>query len=364
MIKKSPKVKGSALLLRIYEGLTRGRISILCVSNRRSLERVGLETGHVKRFASGVRLLYRAGLRIVHRIVRHEGPSIIIVSSVRAVFRRSMDSTPKDISRIERSAGVLVRVTGKVKISVFVMNRIAGRKGITNPEILRRVISAILCFRNSQRTSCHVLHTIGGHFKSAGRVNIFRVYGANLRRIGGPSRCVLGNEPRSTSNSIITYSVRKAQPVLIRVRTLIYRDGFNVPEQATIKASFGEIGLLVTILRGGMKLHLTTSSTCIGVTKKVGVARPTVSLKVYLTVISDTGSVIVPSGIVMFNRINLDNRVHTIGVTNRHIRRTGGLKFKAIILPRIYESSIKGIRKVGLICISRVHSTVNCVVGG
>lgn len=357
LMKKSPKVKGSALLLRIYREVT-GRRGVLCVSNRRSRARVGLHTGHVNRFDRGLLLLYRAGLKVVHDIVRGRGPRLIVVSSVRAVCDRRIGSTPKDISRIHRSAGMFVRLTGKLYVPVFVINRIAGRKAITNPHILRRVISAMLCFRKSHRTSCQVLETIGGHFNSAGRVNIFRVERGKLMRMRGPSRCVLDKGPRGTSNSIMTYSVRKAHPVLLRVRTLITEAGFNVPEEATTKASCGEIGLLVTMLRGQLNVGLKGYSTCMGVTNKVGVGRPTVSLKVIVTLISDCQGHPVSRGAVIFNRINLDNRMHTIGVPRRHITRTGGLKFRAYVLPRIYVGAIGSIGKVGLLNIGDIGRTI------
>lgn len=361
LIKKSPKVNGSALLLRIYQGLSKRGLSMLCISKRRSLRRVGLHTRQVNAFDSRLRLLYRADLSAVHAMVRQGGPRVIIVSDVRAVCGRGISSTPNDISRIHRSANILVRVTGKVSVSVFVIKRIAGRKIITNPHMLRRVISAILCFRKSHRRDCQVLHNIGGHFNSAGRVNIFRVHVRKLIRIRGPSRCVLDNGPGSTSNSIITYSVRNAHPVLLRVRTLVYRDCFGGPEEATAKASFGHIGLLVTILRGHVKVRLSSYSTCMGVTNKVHVGRPTVSLKVILTVVSDGLSLAVSRGAVYFNRIKLDKRIHNMDVTRRHITRTTGLNFRMYVLPGMSLPSMKGGCTVGLVKITGIERTLSTV---
>ncbi len=84
LVNNSPNVKGSALLLRVYSRLKRGR-GVLCVSNRRSRNRLGLHTSHLRITISALFILYRGSLSAILTAVRRRGPSVIVISSVRAV---------------------------------------------------------------------------------------------------------------------------------------------------------------------------------------------------------------------------------------------------------------------------------------
>ncbi len=361
LLDNSPKVKGSAVLLRIY-GTINGSLDILCMSNRRSTIRVGVHTREVNIGNSGIGVVASASIRTMYRCVGSRGPSLIVVSSVRAVAITRLSSSTKDVIRIERDAGVLLHAKGDLRVPVFVMDRIGGNKSVTNPGIVRRVISAILCFRNRHGRTCEVLHTVGGHFNSAGRVNIFRVKSNKLVRIRGPSTRLLSNEVASISNKYVAYVVRNAEPVLSRIRTLMAAANFNGPHHASANFSCGHLDLVLTILRGHVKLCFSGLSTCLGVVNNVGVSRPTTSLTMTLTLISNVGSMPVSSGVITFNRVNLSNRMESISHTGTEIDRTTHLNFAGYVLPGTYLGRVASYpTSVALIKIEGLHRTVTTI---
>ncbi len=173
------------------------------------------------------------------------------------------------MARMHRYASTVVQLMGHLGVPTFLIKRMGGSNTVTNPGIVRRVISYILCFRKSERSDCHLLHYIGGHCNSAGRVNIFRVDSGNLRRIRGPSRVLLSNHPLGIDNTYITYGVRKAEPVLTRMRNLISPANFNGPHHVTANFSCGHLTLVLTILRGQTNCFFSGLSACIGIMKNL-----------------------------------------------------------------------------------------------
>lgn len=307
----------------------------------------------------------RGSISRVYNLVRGRGPSLIIVSSVRAVHYVSVSSSSNAIDRIGRDTTQLLTITGGRRVPVFVIKRIGGSNTVTNPGIVRRVISAILCFRNSGVLPCHVLQTTGGHCNSAGRLNVFSVAKRKLRRVRGPSRVLLRKHPLNISNGYITYAVRNDHPVLDRVRTLTAGAGFPTPHHTYDNCSCGHVGLLVTILRGHTKCFFNGLSICVGVIDNVALQSATYSLTIYLDVISSLLSYPIDSGLVTVNRINLNNRIHDIPGLRRHLQRTRQVNFRHTIIPgrdltRLGPTSCPN---VGLMKTTCVSSTVRTLGG-
>lgn len=339
LVNNRPNVKGSALILRAMLHVPRGHV--LCISNRRDAHRLGLHTSHLADTSDSYLVMYRASLRRVCIRVGGVHPSVIVVSSVRAVSARALRSSPKDVTRMQRYSTSVLHFTGRARATIVLVKRVGGRKDVTNPGMLRRVISAMLRFRNSRRCVCHVLHDVGGHFKDATRLNVCRVQRSKLQRIDGPSRLLLDRSRRNVDNVTVTSTVRNVEPFLVRARTLIDDTMCNGPRHSTAKFSVHHVGVLLTMLRGHMNFGLTRGSIFLGVTNKLGIGSPTVSLTIVDSVLSDGVSATVRPRIYVTKRVNLSNRVHPIGHVRRHVKRTRGLKFGQFVLPGC------GVRKLG-----------------
>lgn len=338
LLNNRPKVNGSALILRAMLRLPSG--GMLCVSKRRDTQRLGLHTSHVPRGSSSYLVIYRASLRRVCIRVGGAQPSLIVVSSVRAVSARAVSSSPNDLMRMHRYSTSVLGFTGRAGAPIVLVNRVGGRKDVTNPGMLRRVMSAMLRFRNSRRCVCHVLHDVGGHFKDATRLNVCRVHRGNLHRIDGPSRLLLDRSRSKVDKITVTSTVRKIHPFLVRARTLIDSTMCKGPRHSTAKFSLQHVGVLLTMLRGQMKFGLTRGSIFLGVTNKLGIGSPTVSLSIVDTVLSDGVSARVRHSAYVTNRMKLDNRVQPMGHVRRHVKRTRGLNFGRVLVPG------RGLRKV------------------
>lgn len=338
LVNNRPNVKGSALILRAMLHVPREHI--LCVSNRRDTQRLGLHTSHLAATSDSYLVIYRASLRRVCMRVGGAGPSLIVVSSVRAVSARGVRSSPNDVTRMHRYSTSVLHFTGRARAPMLLVKRVGGRNDVTKPGILRRVMSTMLRFRNSRRCVCHVLQDVGGHFKDATRLNVCRVQRSKLQRIDGPSRLLLSRSRRNVDKMTVTSTVRKMHPFLVRARTLIDSTMCNGPRHSTAKFSLHHVGVLLTMLRGQMNFGLTRGSIFLGVTKKLGMGSPTVSLTIVDTVLSSGVSTSVRPRIYVTNRVKLSNRVHPMGQVRRHVNRTRGLKFGHVLLPG------RGLRKV------------------
>ncbi len=361
LLSNRPNVNGSALLLRVYSSLNASG-GILCISNRRSSKRLGLHTRELSIGNGGLFVLARAGVRGVLRRTGGVGPSIVVTSSIRAVCSSEVDSTPNDVAGIGRITVTFVTGTGSRSVSMVLIKRVGGRNDVTNPGILRRVISTILDFRNSGGRACHVVHTGGGHCNSAGRVNIFRVASGKLHRITGPSRVLLTSHPASASNGYTIYAVRNAHPVITRVRTLIAPAAFPTPHHASGNVSCGHGCLVLTILRGQLNLHFSGGSFCLGIVNNLRVGRATSSLNVTLTLVSSLASAIVPSDLVTVNRLKLTKRYHNVTGIRLHIGRTTHLKFSATIVPTRGGGTI-GMSKVRVVTLGGMCSLLGLLGG-
>ncbi len=370
LLNNRPNVKGSALVLRAILQLACGQI--LCIDKRRDTHRLGLQTSHLIAGAkngtssilthSSYVIIYRASLRRVFMRIHGRRPSIIIVSSVRAVVARTISDSPNDVSRIQRYTTSLLGFTGRDGIPIVLVKRVGGRKALTKPGILRRVISTMLRFRNSRRCVCHVLQDVGGHFKDATRLNVCRVHRSNLHRIDGPSRLLLARGRRKLDNITVTSAVRNVHPFLVRARTLIDATTCKAPRHSTANFSLHHLGVLLTILRGHINFGLTRGSIFLGVTNNLGIASPTVSLSIVTTILDDGISAKVRDNIYVTKRIKLDKRVHPIGHVRRHITRTTGLNFHHVVVPgrglRKFSASGLGVRLIPMHGIRRTLHTL------
>lgn len=305
-------------------------------------------------------LLPRVSLRAVLVRLRSLRPAITVVSDVRTLCCTALASTPNSMSRIQRYASTLVRLTGQTGVSLFVINRIAGRNTVTNPGILRRLISAILCFRNSHFTDRHLLHSIGGHFNTARRLNMFRVISQKLTRVDGPSTLFLNGHSRRIPNVTAVITYRKAHPLIMRLRSLIDPADCDSPQHSAANVRFGQLLRVLTILRGQINVPLSGLSTCITSSNKLAITRPTTSLNITVSIITDFHSHLISPRLILVNRINLNNRIQPVSRLRLHLGRTIGLNFGGTVIP---GNRGIGMSKLSVIRISQIISTVTRTLG-
>ncbi len=355
LVNNRPNVNGSALILRITLGV--GNHHVLCTDNRRDTDRLGLHTRQLKSVRDRYCVIDRAHLRRVFTRIGAIRPRLLVISSMRAICARATSRDTNSVARIHRYSNTLLGFTGRDGVPIVVVNRVAGRNDVTNPGLLRRVISAILRFRNSHRGVCHVLQTHGGHFKDASRLTVCRVLNDKLHRIAGPDRLLLGRRSRSLDNITVSTVVRNIQPFLVRIRTLIKATTCNIPRHLSAKFSHNHVGVLLTILRGHTNFGLPRGSIFLGVTNKLHIDSPKVSLTIVTSMLSDGLSLPVSSDIYVANRINLDNRVHPIGHVRRHVSRTTGLNFEGVLVPRFGHRRLINGPRVRIINITAIRRT-------
>ncbi len=354
LVKNRPNVKGSALSLRVplrYPGL-----GALCIANRRDTGRIGLHTSHVNNSSSSYLVCDRALVRSVVTRTHSVVPSLVIISSIRAVFSQGIRSSPNSIARVGRATTVLLHFTGRANIPMVLVNRVAGRKDVTKPGVLRRVISIILRFRNSGHNSCHLLEDVGGHFNSASRLTIFRVAKGKLQRIDGPSRVLVPVRRRKLDKITIDTILSNAEPFLVRIRTLIDSTTCKAPRQDAANFSIHHLGVLLTILRGETKFGLDMGSIFLGVTKNLRIGNPTYSLTIVYTILSSRFSFTVRPSVYFTNRVKLDNRVEPITRIREQIIRTTHLNFEGVCISDFDDLRNVSPRRLGSVRIVGITS--------
>lgn len=297
------------------------------------------------------------------KLVRRGGPTLTVISSTRAVISRRISNVSNNSARIHRITDTLVSATGALSVPMFLINRIAGSNSVTNPHALRRLISIIYRFRNSDRATLEVLQTIGGHFNPASRINYFSVDNRNVRRIASPTKLFLSKSNPSTTgttpirNAYIAFALRKRHDLPVRMRTLIAASILPAPQHTIGNISPDHVTVLITILCHRDGLGLLSGSLCVSAVTKNRTGRPNSSLTVITTLTDTTASGPVTQTAYTVKRVSLANRIHPMPHVRCHLHRTTHLNFAATIVPPLH-GPIR-IRKLQLIRSGALSSTLS-----
>lgn len=332
LIGGDPGIGKSTLMLQIAEKV-RDR-KILYVSGEESAGQIKMRADRLKFHLNNFYILSETNLDIIQAVIEKEQPDIVVIDSIQTVSRPDLESAPGTVTQLRESTSLLMHISKKFGVSVFIVGHITKEGIIAGPKVLEHMVDVVLQFEGERTHSYRILRGIKNRFGSTNEIGIFEMSDGGLKEVTNPSEVFLSQRNYGASGCVISASIEGTRPLLIEVQALAASTSFGIPQRTSMGYDYKKLNIIIAVLEKKLGLFLNKYDIFLNIAGGVKIDEPAIDLAVAMSIYSSFRDIPVDSDTVVLGEIGLSGEVRTISYIDKRISEASKLGFKKIILPK------------------------------
>ncbi|MBV6477304.1 MAG: DNA repair protein RadA [Ignavibacteria bacterium] len=360
LIGGDPGIGKSTLMLQIADKV-RDR-KILYVSGEESAVQIKMRADRLKFHLNNFYILSETNLDIIQAVIEKEQPDIVVIDSIQTVSRPDLESAPGTVTQLRESTSLLMHISKKFGVSVFIVGHITKEGVIAGPKVLEHMVDVVLQFEGERTHSYRILRGIKNRFGSTNEIGIFEMSDGGLKEVKNPSEVFLSQRNYGASGCVISASIEGTRPLLIEVQALASATSFGIPQRTSMGYDYKKLSIIIAVLEKKLGLFLNKYDIFLNIAGGVKIDEPAIDLAVAMSIYSSFRDIPADSDTVALGEIGLSGEVRTISYIDKRISEASKLGFKKIILPK---GNLKNINRknsgIEIIGVERIKDAVDAL---
>lgn len=332
LIGGDPGIGKSTLMLQIADKIKDRKI--LYVSGEESAGQIKMRADRLRFHLSNFYILSETNLDIIQAVIEKEQPDIVVIDSIQTVSRPDLESAPGTVTQLRESTSLLMHISKKFGVSVFIVGHITKEGIIAGPKVLEHMVDVVLQFEGERTHSYRILRGIKNRFGSTNEIGIFEMSDTGLKEVTNPSEVFLSQRNYGASGCVISASIEGTRPLLIEVQALAASTSFGIPQRTSMGYDYKKLSIIIAVLEKKLGLFLNKYDIFLNIAGGVKIDEPAIDLAVAMSIYSSFRDIPVDSDTVILGEIGLSGEVRTISYIDRRITEASKLGFKKILLPK------------------------------
>lgn len=307
-------------------------------------------------------ILSETNLDIVQAVIEKELPDIVVVDSIQTVSRPELESAPGTVTQLRESTALLMYLSKKSGVSVFIVGHITKEGIIAGPKVLEHMVDVVLQFEGERTHSYRILRGIKNRFGSTNEIGIFEMTDEGLKEVLNPSEVFLSQRNYGASGCVISASLEGTRPVLIEVQALATSTSYGIPQRTSMGYDYKKLNIIIAVIEKKLGLFLNKSDIFLNIAGGLKIDEPAIDLAVAMGIYSSFRDIPVDSDTVVLGEIGLSGEVRTISYIEKRITEASKLGFKKIIIPKgnLKNLNIKKFQ-VDVTGVEKIKDAMDCL---
>ena len=360
LIGGDPGIGKSTLMLQIADKIKDKKI--LYVSGEESAAQIKMRADRLKFHLQNFYILSETNLDIIQAVIEKELPDIVVVDSIQTVSRPELESAPGTVTQLRESTALLMYLSKKSGVSVFIVGHITKEGIIAGPKVLEHMVDVVLQFEGERTHSYRILRGIKNRFGSTNEIGIFEMTDEGLKEVLNPSEVFLSQRNYGASGCVISASLEGTRPVLIEVQALATSTSYGIPQRTSMGYDYKKLNIIIAVIEKKLGLFLNKSDIFLNIAGGLKIDEPAIDLAVAMGIYSSFRDIPVDSDTVVLGEIGLSGEVRTISYIEKRITEASKLGFKKIIIPKgnLKNLNIKKFQ-VDVTGVEKIKDAMDCL---
>ena len=356
-----PGIGKSTLLLQMCRLLADKDVNVLYVSGEESLKQIKMRACRIGEFSEKMQLMCETNLDHISDILCEYKPEVVIIDSIQTMVNSEIAGSPGSISQVRESTAVLLQLTKKLGITIFIVGHVTKEGMVAGPRLLEHMVDSVLYFEGDRHASYRILRGVKNRFGSTNEIGVFEMRNDGLEEVKNPSEYMLKGRPEGASGTVTTCSIEGTRPILVEIQALCCQTNFGYPRRQTAGADINRINLLMAVLEKRIGLSLGNCDAYVNIAGGMKVSEPALDLGICMSIISSFLNVPVNSKLVAVGEVGLSGEVRAVSFIEQRVSEAEKLGFSTILVPKVCLERVKDSSKSRIVGISSVAEVIDII---
>ena len=356
-----PGIGKSTLLLQMCRLLANTKHNVLYISGEESLKQIKMRAMRVGEFEGDLNLLCETNLSAISDILEAQKPEIVIIDSIQTMFNEEVSGSPGSISQVRESTAVLLQLSKKLGITIFIVGHVTKEGMVAGPRLLEHMVDTVLYFEGDRHASYRILRGVKNRFGSTNEIGVFEMREEGLVEVKNPSEYMLDGRPEGASGTVISCSMEGTRPILIEIQALVCQTSFGYPRRQTAGADLNRLNLLMAVLEKRLGLHLGNCDAYVNIAGGMKISEPALDLGIAMAIISSFLNKEVDGKMLAIGEVGLSGEVRSVSMIDRRVSEAAKLGFKEVILPSACKERVAKIKGCKLTYVESVKDVIDII---
>ena len=356
-----PGIGKSTLLLQMCRLLSLNRVKVLYISGEESLSQIKMRAMRLGNFDPEMELLSETNLDSIAAVMEKNRPEIVIIDSIQTMFNPEVSGSAGSISQVRESTGILLNLSKKLEISIFIVGHVTKEGMVAGPRILEHMVDTVLYFEGDRHVSYRILRAVKNRFGSTNEIGVFEMRGEGLVQVKNPSEYMLEGKVEGTPGNVTVCAMEGTRPILIEIQSLVCQTSFGIPRRQTSGADINRVNLLMAVLEKRIGLKLGNCDAYVNVAGGMKITEPAIDLGIAMAIASGYFNIPLPSGMVVVGEVGLGGEVRSIGMIEQRVSEASKMGFDTVVVPKSAYDRLKGVKNCKIIGVESVSEAISII---
>lgn len=359
-----PGIGKSTLLLQMCRLLSNAGKKVLYVSGEESLRQIKMRAERIGTFEKDMKLFCETNLSVIASVLEKEKPEVVIIDSVQTMYNEEISGSPGSVSQVRESTAVLLQLSKKLGISIFIVGHVTKEGMVAGPRVLEHMVDTVLYFEGDRHASYRILRGVKNRFGSTNEIGVFEMCEKGLEEVLNPSEYMLNGRPLGASGTVTTCSMEGTRPILMEIQALVCQTSFGIPRRQSVGADINRVNLLMAVLEKRLGLRLGNCDAYVNITGGMKVTEPAIDLGIAMAIISSLKNAAVNEKVIAIGEIGLSGEIRAVSMIEQRVNEACKLGFETAIVPKVCMDRLKDYKQIKLYPASSVKNVIDFIDNG
>lgn len=359
-----PGIGKSTLLLQMCRLLSNAGKKVLYVSGEESLRQIKMRAERIGTFEKDMQLFCETNLSVIASVLEKEKPEVVIIDSVQTMYNEEISGSPGSVSQVRESTAVLLQLSKKLGISIFIVGHVTKEGMVAGPRVLEHMVDTVLYFEGDRHASYRILRGVKNRFGSTNEIGVFEMCEKGLEEVLNPSEYMLNGRPLGASGTVTTCSMEGTRPILMEIQALVCQTSFGIPRRQSVGADINRVNLLMAVLEKRLGLRLGNCDAYVNITGGMKVTEPAIDLGIAMAIISSLKNAAVNEKVIAIGEIGLSGEIRAVSMIEQRVNEACKLGFETAIVPKVCMDRLKDYKQIKLYPASSVKNVIDFIDNG
>jgi len=342
LIGGDPGIGKSTLLLQLC-GHISGKRPVLYVSGEESPGQIKMRADRLGVRSDNLLVYSETNVEAIAGMISEFKPAAVVIDSIQTMFTDLIASAPGSVGQLRESAAVLMQVSKKTGVPVFLVGHVTKEGAIAGPRVLEHIVDTVLYFEGDRDHFYRILRSVKNRFGSTHEMGVFEMRESGLTEVANPSEIFVSHHGEAPSGSVVTGILSGARPILVEIQALVTGTSFGNPRRTAVGFDFNRLVLLAAILQKRAGLVLDSDDIYVSAAGGLRVDDPGADLALCAAIISSFQNRAARRGSVFLGEVGLGGEVRPISSLSLRIKEASRMGIKRVFAPK--GSSLKEIER-------------------
>jgi len=362
LIGGTPGIGKSTLLLQVCQDFSKlGHLS-LYVSGEESVAQIKLRADRLCVSSENIFLIAENNLNVILKHIGKINPKLVVIDSIQAMYKPTLDSTPGTVSQVRQCANELIYLSKKTGASVFLVGHVTKQGIIAGPKVLEHLVDTVLYFEGEKFMSYRILRVVKNRFGPTNEIGIFEMFRNGLKEVRNPSEIFLSRTQSLSSGSAVISSIEGTRALLVEVQALATKSSFGTPVRKVSGVDYNRVAMIIAVLEKRAGLLLGGHDIFVNVVGGAKVYEPAADLGIAMAMASSFLDKLITNETIIIGELGLGGEVRGVSQFDNRLKEAERLGFKNIVVPKDNGKDLSGIKSLKTIEVSFLTEAIDNIL--